>query len=446
MENIEFELKLLLHSKYLQIYSVKEFKNEGNNNSFERNYGPLKKLDSFITKVPSSNNVEIPLNHVPINTSTSHHTILYVKAAIGNAMLVEKKYAMNYSLPNHFNSFMIQNKENDENENSTTKYIIRKNHDVEAESHYPTNKSSKKEREDYEYGKVAYVLKDKNQMSLLYELQFEYDKELEAKGKGKCERCQVRPAHMYCLAERAAFCDSCDVHFHHEYFTKRHIMYHYDTPEKQRKLLFCIYHHDQILEFFCEVCLIPLCGLCKLNGVHSCAAYKTHTFIKWSDAVDKYKERIDRLISSYKEKIEEIRANLEIVTKNRNDYKIMINEIKKRINMEYRNALIQLQNVAGKEEQGLEAQVIELRMDIEKKENIIKFIKENRGGNDVKYLSALEKNNKVILITNKNVIRNEIILKGNLSVYVDEHERFNSEIIEKGKGNDLYIESKMEEY
>lgn len=118
--------------------------------------------------------------------------------------------------------------------------------------------------------KFSYVIKDHDRILPLYELEFKFDINFELKSrKGNiCERCEKNDATMFCVAERAAFCEECDKKIHFDSFTKRHIRHYYSNLGKKQKFFHCMEHSTIIVDYFCEECQMPLCTECRLNGSH----------------------------------------------------------------------------------------------------------------------------------------------------------------------------------
>lgn len=130
--------------------------------------------------------------------------------------------------------------------------------------------------------KFSYVIKDQERVLPLYELSFKFDINLELKSKkgNICERCEKNDATMFCVAERAAFCEECDQKIHFDSFTRRHTRHYYSNLGKKQKFFNCLSHPDTVVDYFCEECQIPLCTECRLRGSHSA----NHKLITYLDA------------------------------------------------------------------------------------------------------------------------------------------------------------------
>ncbi|KRH92239.1 putative E3 ubiquitin ligase, partial [Pseudoloma neurophilia] len=175
--------------------------------------------------------------------------------------------------------------------------------------------------------KFSYVIKDQDRILPLYELSFKFDIELELKSrKGNiCERCEKNDATMFCVAERAAFCEECDQKIHFDSFTKRHIRHYYSNLGKQQKFFHCLDHQNIIVDYFCEQCQIPLCTECRLRGSHF--NHKLITYFEADKSANLLKNKdYSNLLTKNEKCIESIRLE---VSKFRNNMIEVQNDLEK---------------------------------------------------------------------------------------------------------------------
>lgn len=174
--------------------------------------------------------------------------------------------------------------------------------------------------------KFSYVIKDHDRILPLYELTFKFDINFELKSrKGNiCERCERNDATMFCVAERAAFCEQCDKKIHFDSFTKRHTRHYYSNLGKKHKFFHCLEHPTIIVDYFCEDCEVPLCTECRLNGGHfnhklityfeadkSANRLKNKDFSSFLLKNEKCIEQIRLEVSKFRKNIFEVQSDLE---------------------------------------------------------------------------------------------------------------------------------------
>lgn len=93
-----------------------------------------------------------------------------------------------------------------------------------------------------------------------------------------CEMCESKPADVYCAADRAHLCSTCDASHHaiSALFSK-----HKRVPVEQSPSQFgkCPDHPGESLDCVCMDCLDLLCAHCVLVGSHASKEFKTHKLI-----------------------------------------------------------------------------------------------------------------------------------------------------------------------
>lgn len=125
--------------------------------------------------------------------------------------------------------------------------------------------------------KHEYIIYDSFQVVPEYLIQFEYDSSSpELFAVPWCDECQDSPAILWCQADTARLCDTCDERTHrHNKLVTRHIRI--PINQMPRASGNCPVHTMDSLEEFCTLCHVPMCRLCRPSHTH--ADEKTPTMI-----------------------------------------------------------------------------------------------------------------------------------------------------------------------
>lgn len=362
MQRLELNLKTILKSKNVKILKIKELQTKkltdflkkypgriinGYANSLKYTSIPInstlsqsslkKQIDDLKLNNDKINNentffkgIEIPLNNVPLCKNSEEHKVFFCAAAIGNPLFSQHKQLR--SLPTGFNSFITPfnnslEKENKLTENFSTENII---------EHISNS------------NQFSYIL-DTSRVLPLYEIIFEYDPNLNTHD-GKCDNCHEIDCIMFCYAERAHLCESCDKLMHNNDLLRRHKREYFknsDGTDLERIIYFnCLIHTNTTVEYFCKDCLIPLCVQCRVTGFHALTNIniKEHRMITYLEATEKYEINFNSLNEreiNLKNLINEINSELK-------KFELNINEIKLKIESEYKSALNELKTFTNK--------------------------------------------------------------------------------------------------
>ncbi|EPR77991.1 B-box zinc finger protein [Spraguea lophii 42_110] len=320
MQSLEYQLRTLLSSRTLKVLNVKELTDGFALSNFRKKFSNVEKNLLFCRLDDvAKESVEIPCYGIDIDENETIHKIFYCEVAVGNAYFVSKEYALSFKPPVGFDTFVIG------------KY--------------------KEMDRVWEYGAIeeySYVIKDRNRIVPLYEVEFEYDIELEKKfGDGNCESCLKEKSIMFCLAERAGFCKNCDDKIHCTPLFLRHKRIYFDKVG-ENSFINCPSHEDTIVDFFCKECQIPICTQCRLSGDHSYYPNINHTLFTYLEACNELKkeinikdfeskeEKIENEIKEFKAEIEKLNNNNKKVRSQIDDeYKAIINELNLEISKRY---------------------------------------------------------------------------------------------------------------
>ncbi|XP_076453359.1 E3 ubiquitin-protein ligase TRIM56-like isoform X3 [Babylonia areolata] len=125
-----------------------------------------------------------------------------------------------------------------------------------------------------------------------------------------CDICKLvnrkhREATSKCLDCNKLLCKACvDLHRDTK-VTKDHSLFDCEIE----KDIECKEHQDEVVRFFCEPCETCICVLCTFNE------HKDHEITQFSEAVSKYKEDIQNLLTACKNKTDVYDKQLEILAK-----------------------------------------------------------------------------------------------------------------------------------
>lgn len=129
-----------------------------------------------------------------------------------------------------------------------------------------------------------YIVKDGAQILPTFVVSVEYDPQQERRSRQKvaCENCEREVATVFCQADAANLCASCDAAMHSSKLASRHVR----VPLDQGPQTFscCRAHPDKIVEFFCPTCSKPVCVHCKMVGHHSVGEAARHKLITVAEA------------------------------------------------------------------------------------------------------------------------------------------------------------------
>ncbi|OII75945.1 B-box zinc finger domain-containing protein [Cryptosporidium andersoni] len=114
-----------------------------------------------------------------------------------------------------------------------------------------------------------YIIYESSQVVPQYLVQFEYDSSIpELFAVPWCDECQDAPAILWCQADTAKLCDSCDERLHrHNKLVSRHVRI--PVNQMPRASGCCPVHTMDNLEEFCTLCNVPMCRLCRPAHAHT---------------------------------------------------------------------------------------------------------------------------------------------------------------------------------
>lgn len=347
MNQIEYKLKFLLNSLTLKMIDIVDISEPNRISEFNSLSFDSKKIQSFCNSL--SEITEFPMFGVPINLKEKIHKIYLCEVAVGESLVVGNDYARSLEIPSGFSSLIVE-------DTDSTGYLSEKNVDI---------------------SKYRYVVKNKKFILPLYEVKFEYDDEFEKKSRNAniCHKCKVGSSIVFCPAERANFCEKCDIQVHCDEFLKRHRRIYF-SDVNQKKFICCNYHNTNVVEYFCEFCMEPICAECKITGRHSTKEFSEHKITTFLNACHALKLKIEESSEPIK-KLEEICASEIERSKNKIvSFRNNMSLLREHVKNEFESIMMQLDKVENKQRQVLNAKFLERVQKWEYLNRIISYPKE----------------------------------------------------------------------
>lgn len=225
--------------------------------------------------------------------------------------------------------------------------------------------------------RFRYVIKDQKKILPLYEVKFEYDDDFENKARHAniCHRCKVGTSIVFCPAERANFCEKCDTQVHCDEFLKRHRRIYF-SDVNQKKFICCNYHNTNVVEYFCEFCMEPICAKCKITGRHSAKEFADHKITTFLNACQALKTKIDESCVPIKNLEEKCTLEIERSKNKIVSFRNNITLVREHIKKEFESLMMQLDAIETKQRQILNAKFLERVKKWEYLNRVISYPKE----------------------------------------------------------------------
>ncbi len=234
---------------------------------------------------------------------------------------------------------------------------------------------------------LEYVVKDGAQVLPTYVVIFEHDPEKEKRSRqdSVCDNCEVAPAAVFCQADSANLCGSCDAQLHSSKLTAKHVRTALDAGPQTFSA--CRHHADKFVEFFCPTCSRPVCVHCKMVGHHSTGDAAKHKLITVAEAfrgVSEAARATDPLLDARKQRISsQIRSvvdRVKAVECNASDIQHQLEEI-------YKRAQLDLKNITKKKLNVLRGDMVELYRESAEIRNLEEFLEyQQSGGNATQFI------------------------------------------------------------
>ncbi|KAH9410947.1 hypothetical protein HK407_09g13600 [Ordospora pajunii] len=417
MHDIEYLLRYLLDSATLKVEKLEDIADAQQVAAFNKKFGDTRRIRGFCAEIGPT--TYFPVFNVPLKADSIIHNVKFCEVAVGEAIYVSKEYVKQMNPPGHYDSF------------------------VTSEHGYQVGFLPDSQMNMREY---LYAVKDTSKVLPLFDVTFEYDMELEMRSKGcfVCDRCRTNQSVSFCPAERASFCEVCDSEVHSDYFLKRHVRYYFNEVGK-KKFIYCASHPETMVDYFCEECLIPVCTKCKINGNHSELPNGSHSLLNYVEACDSLQRMLTtgnlQLIDEervLKDCVVEFRKNVRMFQSN-------INDVRSKIESEYKNALNELHAFEKKEFQVINTHYISYLGRLAELERMKEYPTNLEPSQLLKAFKSVVMQREAVPQETENVVFKpaEISLKGHLTLKDEE-----TYITRKGyssrmdKSTQLYVETR----
>lgn len=413
MSHLEYSLKFILNSNTLQLDSSKEINSQSSVQQFNKKHDHLKIISAFIQKMPEGM-CKVPVFSIDLGPDIKHKAY-HVRVAVGSSILVSREYAMNCQ-SGQYDSYIIYNEQYDPE------------HFINTDLTFDTIQQ------------FRYVIKDLSRILVTHEVNFTYDRELERRSKSSndCEMCLKNISIMFCLAERAAFCQSCDERVHFNEFTRRHKRYYFNQVGNTR-FISCDYHTDTVVDFFCTKCEVPVCSQCKVSGNHSEHPFNGHKLIPYIEASDSLHAKMNELKASISKKEEEMHTSIKVFRNEVQGLRNMIMEVREKIENEYKSIMNELTSVIKTRFKAINAIYVQKSAVVLMAERIRHYAEHIPASIVVKAYKTMDEQKNSIVVDTSIFKQDKIILKGNLSIAGEERRGFNPNL---QMSAEMYVESK----
>jgi hypothetical protein len=180
-------------------------------------------------------------------------TLLFCKVGVGRAFVSTEEGAEANTLPDGYDSFYL--------------------HDPKSAHNHE------------EYYHEYYIKKEQNLLPQ-YLVNFSYDPADEEKALQvpQCENCESEDATVYCAADKANLCGTCDEKLHSSKIAAKHERSPIGRGTGCDAFGNCRHHVDEGVKYYCNQCHVPVCIVCKMVGNHSSGEANKHQLISVSDA------------------------------------------------------------------------------------------------------------------------------------------------------------------
>ncbi|WUR02478.1 putative zinc finger protein [Vairimorpha necatrix] len=386
MQDIEYSLKYTLDSVLLKLEDVKDVSVPNEIISFRKKFGDLKTL-----KLYTKDGKIFPLFNVPLSNGIKH-TVEYCEVAVGESLFVTKEYSRTLNPPDKYSSFII-------NEKSDQFDLLLNDDNINIRD-------------------FSFIIKDSSRVLPLYSITFEYDEELERKSKGVivCERCRSKQSISFCPSERANFCEQCDEEVHCDEFHKRHDRYYFNQGGK-RRFIYCCIHSDTLVEYFCMICMIPICTKCKINGNHSELPNSSHGLVGYLEVCDILKNEVKMSNDQLNPVLEHLVSTIEDFKNTCSDFQINIKDIRQKIEDEYKAIMNEIDLYENTQYQNINAHYIKSISKLENLERMKNYAISLEPSLLVKnFRSVVQQRNELDVTNDINFVPKKVELKGKLSL------------------------------
>lgn len=234
----------------------------------------------------------------------------------------------------------------------------------------------------------------------------------------KCDYCNEANATIYCLNDKAKFCEKCDKQIHN---VNKLLQKHNRIPLSEAKLTieYCPNHPNVIVKHYCKQCQVPVCFECKMRGSHSKGDAASHTLVEINEAISDTIEAsknddiiFTKRMKSIDEKLAKADEKLQVILKNQKDVEEEINRIAQA-------AIAKTREMAGEKALVIRSNKTELLRKKNELNNLKKFIEIQRDvSNSLTFLKTFDRHEGIIYTLRKtNDIPLDLTVEGDLCVF-----------------------------
>lgn len=232
-----------------------------------------------------------------------------------------------------------------------------------------------------------YIIKDASQVLPTYVVSVEYDPLVERRSRQKvqCENCEAAVATVFCQADAANLCASCDAAMHSSKLAARHQRVALDQGPQTFSC--CRAHPDKIVEFFCPACSKPVCVHCKMVGHHSVGDAARHKLVTVAEAFRSVSEAAKAEDPVLEARKAAIRQQIEAVNERAKAVEANAAQVQQSLEELYRRAQNDLKTLTKKKLNILKGDAVELSRELAEISALEAFLAyQQAGGNATQFI------------------------------------------------------------
>lgn len=392
---IEYFLRLSMHASTAKILSSWEVSNPQLTLQFEKRSQNLLTIDSWVDLstlgeagceeelirsgfgphlAGSNNGIKFSVGQIKVSEGEEpiRKKFLLCKVAIGRAYNSTEDFAKIAAIPDAYDSFVLDRREAAPSSSS--------NNNANGGccgGHATASPSTVNE----------YIVKDAAQILPTYVVSVEYDPVVERRSRQQlaCENCEEAPATVFCQADAANLCASCDAAMHATKLAARHVRIALD--QGPQTFACCRVHPDKLVEFFCPSCSKPVCVHCKMVGHHSVGEAARHKLITVAEAFRSVSEASAASDPVLESRRTAIHHQIESVNECARAVEANAAQVQQALEDLYRKAQNDLKTITKKKLNVLKGDVVELNRQLGELARLESFLDyQKAGGNATQFI------------------------------------------------------------
>lgn len=376
---IEYFLRLSMHASTAKILSSWEVSNPQLTLQFEKRSQNLLTIDSWVDLsslgeagceedlirsgfgphlTGTSAGIKFSVGQIKINEGEEpiRKKFLLCKVAIGRAYNSTEDFAKIAAIPDGYDSFVLDKRETATSSSGCC-----------GSTSAPSTVNE-------------YIVKDAAQILPTYVVSVEYDPAVEKRSRQQlaCENCEDAPATVFCQADAANLCASCDAAMHATKLAARHVRVALD--QGPQTFACCRVHPDKLVEFFCPSCSKPVCVHCKMVGHHSVGEAARHKLITVAEAFRSVSEASAASDPVLESRRTAIHRQIESVNECARAVEANAAQVQQALEDLYRKAQNDLKTITKKKLNVLKGDVVELNRQLGELARLESFLEYQRAG------------------------------------------------------------------